>query len=449
MTYKYLAPSAYLPFGHRHRAAAMGLSVFGKVIILAICVVASWQEETAVEFKSCESACRQKPMDVTFVIDASSSIWPDNFTMGLWFVEDFVDIFQVQPDMVRVAVVSYGDRVYTEDAFSFDKYTNNVDLKKAITNIPYRAGLATETGAGIKYMRETFLPQARQDLRKVCIVLTDGNSQKPVVTETEARITREAGVEMFVVGVGHSVTEEELRNIAGVDEHVFVVTSYNLLGTIRSRLAFETCDENPPEPPVVCRDNPIDISFVIDASSSIGDKNFTLGMDFIKNFVTTFEVSPQRARFSVITYGRGTYDNTAFDLDAYNDEVGVVDAITSIPYTAGDYTDTGLGIEFMREKQMLPKQRAHAVHIAIVMTDGQSQDWEKTQKEAAKARDAGISMFAIGVGLNLSQKELLGIAGDQDRVFTVADYKALDTIRQDLDDKTCTIASVKFHPSGV
>lgn len=191
----------------------------------------------------------------------------------------------------------------------------------------------------------------------------------------------------------------------------------------------------------VCRDNPIDISFVIDASSSIGDKNFTLGMDFIKNFVTTFEVSPQRARFSVITYGRGTYDNTAFDLDAYNDEVGVVDAITSIPYTAGDYTDTGLGIEFMREKQMLPKQRAHAVHIAIVMTDGQSQDWKKTQKEAAKARDAGISMFAIGVGLNLSQKELLGIAGDQDRVFTVADYKALDTIRQDLDDKTCTIGT--------
>ncbi|XP_067664246.1 cartilage matrix protein-like [Haliotis asinina] len=440
-------------FGHHHRTAAMGLSGFEKVVILAICVclqvTGSWQAETTAEFKSCESACRQKPMDVTFVIDASSSIWPENFTMGLWFVEDFVDIFQIQPDMVRVAAVSYGDRVYTEDAFGFDKYTSNVDLKKAITNIPYRAGPATETGAGIRYMRETFLPNVRKDVRKVCIVLTDGNSQKPDVTESEARIARDAGVEMFVVGVGRSVSEDELRNIAGVDEHVFVVTSYNLLGTIRSRLAFETCDENPPEPPVVCRDNPIDISFVIDASSSIGDNNFTLGMDFVKSFVTTFDVSPQRARFSVITYGRGTYDNTAFGLDAYANEVDVVNAITNIPYTAGDYTDTGLGIEFMRQKQMLPKQRPHAAHIAIVMTDGQSQDWEKTQKEAAKSRDDGISMFAIGVGVNLSQKELLDIAGDPDRVYTVDDYKALDTIRQDLDDKTCTIASVKFQPNGI
>ncbi|XP_046562545.1 von Willebrand factor A domain-containing protein 2-like [Haliotis rubra] len=100
----------------------------------------------------------QKPMDITFVVDASSSIWPDNFTMGLWFVEDFVDIFQVQPDMVRVAAVSYGDRVYTEDAFGFDEYTNNVDLKKAITDIPYRELVRLlETGAGIRHMRETFL----------------------------------------------------------------------------------------------------------------------------------------------------------------------------------------------------------------------------------------------------------------------------------------------------
>ncbi|XP_046562544.1 cochlin-like [Haliotis rubra] len=147
-------------------------------------------------------------------------------------------------------------------------------------------------------------------------------------------------------------------------------------------------------------------------------------MDFVKSIVTTFDVSPQRARFSVITYGRGTYDDTAFGLDAYTDEVDVVNAITNIPYTAGDYTDTGLGIKFMREKQMLPKQRAHAAHIAIVMTDGQSQNSAKTQKEAAKSRDAGINMFAVGVGLTLSQKELLDIAGDQDRVYTVDDYKA-------------------------
>ncbi|XP_067669067.1 cartilage matrix protein-like [Haliotis asinina] len=361
----------------------------------------------------------------------------------MWFVEDFMDIFEVGPLTVRASVVTFGDGVYEEDAFGFSSYTDQRSLKRAISSIPFKGGQATDTGAGIQFMRDRFLPHARKGVRTVCIVLTDGNSQRPELTEHQARITREAGVEMFAVGIGRNVSEEELRNIAGVDDHVFTVTSYNLLGTIRSRLAFESCGEEP-VPRVVCRDSPIDVSLVIDASSSIGPTNFTIGLDFVENFVKSFDISPHRARFSVITYGRGTYNNTAFDFDDYSDEVSVVKAIAGIPYTAGNHTDTGLGIEYMRDRQMLPKQRAHAAHIAIVMTDGQSQDWEKTQKEAAKARDVGINMFAIGVGFNLSEQELLDIAGRQEQVFTVADYRALETIHNELDVKTCNIVLRQF-----
>ncbi|XP_046566934.1 collagen alpha-1(XXI) chain-like, partial [Haliotis rubra] len=354
-----------------------------------------------------DGACKQKPLDLAFVIDSSFSISPEDFTLGMWFVEDFIDIFEVGPLAVRASVVTFGDRVYEEDAFGFNSYTDKRSLKKAISIIPFKGGQATETGAGIQFMRDRFLPHAREGVKTVCIVLTDGKSQRPEVTEKQARITREAGVEMFAVGIGRSVSEEELRNIAGVDDHVFTVTGYNLLGTIRSRLAFQSCG--------VCRDSPIDVSLVIDASSSIGPTNFTIGLDFLENFVRSFEINPHRARFSVITYGLGTYNNTAFDFDDYRDEVSLVKAIAGIRYTGGTHTDTGLGIEYMRDRQMLPKQRAYAAHIAIVMTDGQSQDKEKTQKEAAKARKDGINMFAIGVGLSLSGEELLNIAGRKEQ----------------------------------
>ena len=46
----------------------------------------------------------------------------------------------------------------------------------------------------------------------------------------------------------------------------------------------------------------------------------------------------------------------------------------------------------------MTKARAGVAHIAIVLTDGQSQDWQVTYDEASRAQHAGIDMFAIGVG---------------------------------------------------
>ncbi|XP_046558693.1 collagen alpha-6(VI) chain-like [Haliotis rubra] len=422
----------------------MGIVKCASVIVILSFIAGCYTHPTITDtLRSCRDACKQKPLDLAFVIDSSSSISPEDFTLGMWFVEDFIDIFEVGPLTVRASVVTFGDRVYDEDAFGFNRYTDKRSLKKAISMIPFKAGHATDTGAGIQFMRDRFLPHARKGVKTVCIVLTDGKSQEPELTEKQARITRDAGVEMFAVGIGRSVSEEELRNIAGVDDHVFTVTTYNLLGTIRSRLAFQSCGEEPISR-VVCRDSPIDVSLVIDASSSIGPTNFTIGLDFLENFVRSFDISPHRARFSVITYGLGIYNNTAFDFDDYSNEVSLVKAIAGIPYTGGTHTDTGLGIEYMRDRQMLPKQRAYAAHIAIVMTDGQSQDREKTQKEAAKARDDGINMFAIGVGLSLSEEELLNIAGRKEQVFTVTDYKALETIHNELDIRTCRIVLHQF-----
>ena len=60
------------------------------------------------------------PVDLSFVIDSSSSIGEGNFTVGMAFVKEFVEEFQVNPSAVRVSVVTFGERVYVEDAFDFE-----------------------------------------------------------------------------------------------------------------------------------------------------------------------------------------------------------------------------------------------------------------------------------------------------------------------------------------
>ncbi|XP_012936662.1 collagen alpha-1(XXI) chain, partial [Aplysia californica] len=104
----------------------------------AVCLVATLQARNLDrrQAKPCPDDCEHLPLEIAFVIDASASIWPQNFTIGLWFVQNFVDKFNIGQDKVRVSAVTYGDRVYTENAFGFGEYSDKESLDNAIESIP-------------------------------------------------------------------------------------------------------------------------------------------------------------------------------------------------------------------------------------------------------------------------------------------------------------------------
>ena len=59
--------------------------------------------------------------------------------------------------------------------------------------------------------------------------------------------------------------------------------------------------------------------------------------------------------------------------------------------------------------------------------------------EAAKLRDAGVTIFSIGSGSGADEQELKAMATDPDdtHVFTVTDFTSLDNITETLAQKTC------------
>lgn len=66
---------------------------------------------------------------------------------------------------------------------------------------------------------------------------------------------------------------------------------------------------------------------------------------------------------------------------------------------------------------------------------------QKTKEEAKKAREKGIVMYAVGIGKlgeELSEDELLGIAGDRSRMLIADNYAKLNTIREQLTTITCS-----------
>ena len=62
-----------------------------------------------------------------------------------------------------------------------------------------------------------------------------------------------------------------------------------------------------------------------------------------------------------------------------------------------------------------------------------------TASEAAKLRDAGVTVFSIGVGSGANEQELKAMATDPDdtHVFIVTNFTSLDNITGTLAEKTC------------
>ncbi|CAG5135381.1 unnamed protein product, partial [Candidula unifasciata] len=196
-------------------------------------------------------------------------------------------------------------------------------------------------------------------------------------------------------------------------------------------------------PLAVCKQKPLELSIILDASRSVSDKDFETAKSFVEDFVSEFAVSPARegVRVSVATYGRYvftqvcTIQNYLYNL--CSSEQDVLKAICNIKHGHGDWTRTDLAIDYMHQVQMASDVvRPWAEKISVVITDGDSTYPAKTKAAAEAARQAGIKLFAVGVG-RVKQTELLNIAGDQSRVIAVANYDKLDSISEPLSKEIC------------
>ncbi|CAL1534246.1 unnamed protein product [Lymnaea stagnalis] len=184
-----------------------------------------------------------RSMELGIILDSSGSISNPEFNKAKLFIQNFIGAFDIGPNAVRVALVHYGQPVHEADAIYLSSYTNKSALLDAIGQVTHWATLYTATWNAIQFMREKQLNDScvRPGLPKVCVVITDGNSQVPRRTRTQAALTRAQNITMFAIGVGQSIHDQELENIAGNISHVATVDNFDQLHTIIQWLAKETC----------------------------------------------------------------------------------------------------------------------------------------------------------------------------------------------------------------
>lgn len=218
--------------------------------------------------------------------------------------------------------------------------------------------------------------------------------------------------------------------------HVFHLTKLDLLEKMFKLIVYFLSASG-------CRTAPCDLVFILDGSWSVEDVNFELIKRWLVNITSSFNIGQKFTQVGVVQYS----DNPLIEipLGKHFSSKDLIKAMESIDYMGGN-TRTGTAIKFATDKVFGLSERGPSgiSRIAVVLTDGKSQD--EVLKAAEAARKKGVILFAIGVGTETEAAELNDIANKPyaKYVFSVEDYKGISRIIQIIRQKLCEGKQLQF-----
>jgi Mg-chelatase subunit ChlD len=406
------------------------------LVVLATCQAASIADHgnevihrrNKRETKTCNLA------DIVVLLDSSGSIGTEKWDLVLNFFREFVKGLDIGYFDTRVGAIVYGNRA--TPSFYLNTFNDSKSMQNYINriNMPWK-DQETNTSGAIWYMQEVMFSQKYGDRSlapNLGIVITDGASNRDSnKTIPYAKRAKEAGIIMVAIGVGDEVNPKELEGIASPGL-VFNVSSFDGLQFIQDKLEVVACDI-----PVDCR-NHADIFFLLDSSGSIDYQEFQQMKDFTKQLVDNLNVDNGQSNIGMITFSDDA--ELHFNLDDYNTRTDIKNAIDQVQHKAQS-SNTARALElartrgFLRERGDDPTNR----NIVVLFTDGNSNDFDSTVREARELRVSGVTVLVVVLSDWVNMYEIREIASDPDTdsIFQVASFNDFDRITNSLKTLLC------------
>jgi len=186
--------------------------------------------------------------DIVLALDESTSIVVNNPSQSNWYISmlDFaikiVLAFSISPDLTQIGVLTFSTDA--RERFYLNQYSNSSDVIAAIDQLKITFG-DTNIADALKMARtQLFSGQygARPDVPKILILITDGTANiNEGRTIPEANAAKAAGIQIFTVGIGTGIKEEQLRTIATQRSYFYFATNFTTLNDVLQRLLNNSC----------------------------------------------------------------------------------------------------------------------------------------------------------------------------------------------------------------
>lgn len=192
-----------------------------------------------------------------------------------------------------------------------------------------------------------------------------------------------------------------------------------------------------------CINRNADVALVVDNSESIHD--IISKEQFLKSFIigiiSDSEFDTGNIRFSLSVFTHNIHNE--FYFNTYTSKEDMINHVNSVSHMLGG-TDTGAAIENLVTNVFTLRNgdQVDAPNLAIIITDGRSNNNTYTVEWANIAKSMGIHLVCVGVGMH-DLSELYQIASEpvNSNIFTVSAYSELfsiDDLIEDLFYEDCT-----------
>ncbi|NXN77437.1 MATN4 protein, partial [Bombycilla garrulus] len=197
-----------------------------------------------------------------------------------------------------------------------------------------------------------------------------------------------------------------------------------------------------------CSNKRLDLVFIIDSSRSVRHYDFEKVKEFILTILQFLDVSPDATRVGLIQYGSTVKQE--FSLKTFRRKQDIERAVKRMMHLATG-TMTGLALQYavniaFSETEGARPLRHNVPRIIMIVTDGRPQD--PVAEIAAKARNSGILIFAIGVGrVDMNTLKSIGSEPHEEHVFLVANFSQIETLTSAFQTKLCAqdLCAVENH----
>uniref|UniRef100_A0A3P8XBR1 Collagen type VI alpha 6 chain n=1 Tax=Esox lucius TaxID=8010 RepID=A0A3P8XBR1_ESOLU len=384
-----------------------------------------------------EDCVRTEVADIIFLVDSSTSISTDNFTIMQNFMMSIVNITTVGDNYVRYGLILFATNSASQ--FTLNSYKSKRDVNDAISRLQKTNGNTNTAEAltySLNYFGEQFGGRKALKVPQWLMVITDGEATDPYSLAPSAKKLRENGIVVFSIGVV-GANKKELNIIANHDSSkVFFVDEFAKLKTLHRDIAKEFCNSTKP----VCERKQGDLVLMIDSSENISPTDFIVLKQFASDLVSSFNITEESFRVGVAQFSSDT--KTEFYLNQYYTEVEIVKHIKNMRQL-GRETHMGQGLDYVRYEFFQPDRGSRindkVPQNLVLITTGPPNEVDLHAAGALLAMN--VAVYAIGIGDAENSVELSRITQDGERVFSVHDLNSLNTTKRNIFNTMCHIPS--------
>lgn len=164
-----------------------------------------------------------------------------------------------------------------------------------------------------------------------------------------------------------------------------------------------------------------------------GNGHFNKTLQFVKHFIGFLDVSKEKAHVGLTIFSSDVYQVFNFN-DYYNSTVASA-AVDNVSFP-NQGRNIGKALNYVRHKMFSSSQlRKDVSNYLVFLTTGSSYDLVRTPAKAL--RDRNVTIFAIGVGDDYDEEELMDISGDDGDLVYGTSFDGLVDLQKELKRQIC------------